>query len=410
MKLASRSERPNLPWTFRVVDDPAVNAFALPGGFIYVTRGILTYLESEAELAGVMGHEIGHVTAKHSVNQMATQQLTQIGLIGAMIVKPELQKYTGLASAGLQLLFLKFNRDDESQADALGVRYMNRIGDDPHQMETVMTMLDGVTQASGGSGTPEWLQTHPNPGNRKEHIAQIIDTMRSAPIGTTVNEDAYLRRLDGIVFGQNPRDGFFRGTTFYQPDLKFRFDFPQGWKTQNQKNSVVAASPNQDAVIQITLAKDETPEAAATTFFSQQGVTAQRTNIGNVHGFPTSAGTFTAQSQQGSVAGIAAFVEYGANVYQILGYTGDASLGQYQPTFQQAIGSFDKLTDPAMLNVKPQLVKIVTLDRNMSLSEFNTRYPSGISLDELALINQVDKGAQLRSGRLVKRVVGEKFQ
>src|SRR5205823_13800609 len=126
MRLAATSERPNLPWTFRVVDDPVVNAFALPGGFIYVTRGILAHLNSEAELAGVVGHGIGHGTARHSASQMSKQQLAQIGLAVGSIASPEFGRYAGVASAGLGVLFLKFSRDDESQADHLGLRYMRR--------------------------------------------------------------------------------------------------------------------------------------------------------------------------------------------------------------------------------------------------------------------------------------------
>jgi len=138
-KLAAASERPNLPWTFRVVDDPVVNAFALPGGHIYVTRGLLTHLTSEAELASVIGHEIGHVTGRHSVEQMSKAQLAQIGLIAGMIVKPELARYGDLATQGLQLLFLKYSRDDERQADGLGLRYMYQQNYDPREMPAVFS-------------------------------------------------------------------------------------------------------------------------------------------------------------------------------------------------------------------------------------------------------------------------------
>ncbi|MGD2068949.1 MAG: M48 family metalloprotease, partial [Gemmatimonadota bacterium] len=116
-RLAATSERPDLPWTFRVLDDPTVNAFALPGGFVYITRGIMGHLTSEAELVGVLGHEIGHITARHSVNQISKQQLTQLGVGLGMVLVPELQNFGGLASLGIQLLSLKFSRDDENQAD-----------------------------------------------------------------------------------------------------------------------------------------------------------------------------------------------------------------------------------------------------------------------------------------------------
>src|SRR5437016_3363470 len=146
-RLAASSERPNLPWTFHVVDDPVVNAFALPGGYIYVTRGILAHLNSEAELAGVVGHEIGHVTARHSVSQLSKQQLAQIGLAVGTIASPDFERFAGLASAGPGVLFLKYSRDAERQADDLGLRYMRRVNYDPREMPHVFEMLTRVSPA-----------------------------------------------------------------------------------------------------------------------------------------------------------------------------------------------------------------------------------------------------------------------
>src|SRR5438874_4126399 len=159
-RLAATSERPNLPWTFRVVDDPVVNAFALPGGFIYVTRGIFAHLNSEAELAGVVGHEIGHVTARHSVSQLSKQQLAQLGLAVGTTASPDFERFAGLASAGLGVLFLKYSRDAERQADDLGLRYMWRASYDAREMPHVFQMLARVSQAQAGGRVPERLP-HP---------------------------------------------------------------------------------------------------------------------------------------------------------------------------------------------------------------------------------------------------------
>ena len=170
-RLAATSERPDLPWSFEVVDDAAVNAFALPGGFIYVTRGIMTHLSTEAELVAVLGHEIGHVTARHSASQMSKQQLAMGGLVLGMAVKPQLQRFGELVQQGLGLLFLKFGRDDENQADELGLRYMTGEAYDPREMLDVFRILDGVTRAEGGGARmPDWLSTHPSPGNRLARI------------------------------------------------------------------------------------------------------------------------------------------------------------------------------------------------------------------------------------------------
>jgi len=410
-KIASTSERPDLPWTFRIVDDPGVNAFALPGGYIYVTRGILTHLSTEAELAGVLGHEIGHVTAQHSVHSMATQQLTQLGLGVGMILRPELQQYAQLANAGLGLLFLKFSRDDESQADALGIRYMTRAGSDPHQLSDVMTMLNRVSQAgSEGGRVPEWLATHPNPDNRREHIAEIISTMNSNATGGTINREIYLQQIDGMVFGQNPREGFFRGNTFLHPDLKFRFEYPSGWQTMNQKQAVVAVSKKQDAIIAITFSNKKSSGEAANDFFGQNGLTARQVTPGKINGFSAVSGGFTAQTEQGIIQGFAAFVDYNKNVYQLLAYASQANWNGYEPELMQSINSFNRLTNRSILAVKPQRLTIVKINQNMSLQEFNRKYPSGVSLEVLAIINQVEPNAQLSAGQRVKRVVGKSFK
>ena len=134
LRLAAVSERPDLPWSFKIVDDPVVNAFALPGGFIYVTRGILARFDSEAELAGVLGHEIGHVTARHSVSQMSRQQLQQIGLGVGMVLSEDVRNLSGLLSAGMQLMNLRYSRGDETQSDELGLRYISRLGYDADAM------------------------------------------------------------------------------------------------------------------------------------------------------------------------------------------------------------------------------------------------------------------------------------
>jgi len=403
-KLASNSERPNLPWTFRVVDDPTVNAFAVPGGFIYVTRGILVHLNNEAELAGVMGHEIGHVTAQHSVHSMATEQLTQLGLGLGSILLPDLQPYMGLAGTGLGLLFLKFSRDDENQADELGVRYMMRAGSDPRQLGEVMAMLDRVSGGEGGR-VPEWLATHPSPGNRRNHIEEIIKASNVAT-GGTINREPYLNQLDGMMFGPNPREGFFRSAVFFHPELKFRFEFPSGWKTMNQKQAVVAVSPKEDAVVVVAFSTKRSVDEAANEFFAQEGLTGRRTGSASIHGMRAASGSFTAQSEQETVQGAVAFVEYNGRIYQLLGYSGQPQWGAYEQVVMRAIGSFDRLTDSAMLSVQPQRLKLVTVPRAMSLDEFQRLYPSDLSLETLALINRVERTGQFRAGQQVKRVVG----
>jgi predicted Zn-dependent protease len=403
-RLASQTERPTLPWTFRVVDDPAVNAFAVPGGFIYITRGIMAHMNSEAELASVLGHEIGHVTARHSAQQMSTQQLAQVGLVAGAVLAPKLQNVLGVAGVGLQLLFLKFSRDDEREADDLGLRYMVRGGYDASEMPDVYVMLDRMSAASGGDGLPGWLSTHPNPVDRQQRIEVKLDSIRQT--NGTVNQAQYLRRLDGLVYGPNPREGFFREQEFFHPDLRFRLDFPAGWATANQKQAVLAQSPNKDALMQLTLASERSAVDAASAFLAQEGVQGGPVRSSSINGLSAASASFSATTQEGTLRGLATFVEHGGAVYQLLGYGVASTWGSYESTVDRSFESFRVLTDRSALGVQPLRLDVVTLDRTLTLGQFNQRYPSRVPIETVALINGVELASTFPRGTPVKRVVG----
>src|SRR5438445_7648363 len=383
---------PNRPWSYEIVDDASVNAFALPGGPIFITRGILGHLNTEAELAAVLGHETGHVAARHSANQMSKQQVAQLGLGIGSILSPAVASASQVAGAGLQLLFLKYSRDDETQADELGFRYMTKVGYDPRQMVPLFEMLDGVSKAAGAGKTPEWLQTHPDPGNRLQATEQRLKTeLKGSPEGMKVERDKYLSMIDGITFGEDPRQGFFKGDTFYHPDLKFQWKLPSGWAHQNTPQAVAAASPKQDAIVQLSPAGKMSPDEAAQKLFSQQGFKAGQPV--NVKGAKV-ARAFQAQTQQGVIEGVIAFTSYQGNTYMMAGYTPQGGLSSYLNTFVDAMGSFSELTDWSALSVKPARLKVVKIDQPMSVSDFNAKYPSSVKLEEVAVINGVDSGGK----------------
>lgn len=404
MELARASERPELPWRFGVIDDPTPNAFALPGGPVYITRGLMNLMNSEAELASVLGHEIGHITARHSAQMITKSQLGQIGLLAVVIAKPELAQFGDLLSTGMQLLFLKYGRDAERQADELGFKYALNENYDVSEMDDVFLALQRVGEAEGRSGLPAWASTHPDPGERAQTVQQRVAALPAPPSPRTVGESEYLNQIKGVVYGENPREGFFRSGEFLHPDLRFRLRMPSGWKTQNTKQAVVAVSPQQDAVIQLQLAKGD-PTAAARQFFSQQGIQQGQSSNSPINGLPAYSSYFQAQTQQGNVAGLATFVAHGGNTYQVLAYTAAAQLRAYDNTFRGVAGSFATLTDASALNVRPNVVDIVQIPSAMTLTQFNARYPSVIPIAELAIINQVDANASMRAGTRVKRVV-----
>jgi len=406
--LAADSERPHLPWSFAVVDDGTPNAFALPGGFIFVTRGMMNLMDSEAELASVLGHEIGHVTAKHSVTQISRQQLAQLGLGLSGVLFPEIQPFGQALGAGLQLLFLKHGRDAERQADDLGFRYARGEGYDVTEMADVFAALQRIGERQERSALPSWLATHPAPDERIKAVRERLTSAGRATGVGRLGRPEYLEQIDGLVYGENPRHGFFKDTLFLHPDLRFRVALPSGWQTANLPRAVLAVSPRQDAVAQLTLAGELPPEEASRRVLGQQGVEALRSRRESINGLPAVVTMFRAMTEQGQVAGYLAHVQHGGRTYQLLQYTGVGGFERYREAFEQTIRSFGPETDPAVLNVEPRRVDIVRLERGEPLSAFDKSSPSSVPLDVLAILNQVPAPTTpLQAGTLVKRIVGE---
>ncbi|MEJ2503204.1 MAG: M48 family metalloprotease [Gemmatimonadota bacterium] len=404
-RLAAVSERPELPWTFRVIDDPTVNAFAVPGGFIYFTRGILGYMVNEAQLATVMGHEIGHVTARHSAAQMTRQQLATAGLALGSVLSQEVASVAGLAQQSLGLLFLKFGRDDETQSDELAFRYMRRTDYDVREAPGMFEMLRRISAAQGGGRIPEWQSTHPDPGNRRDRAAAAIAELDPSEYGSIVDRAEFLRMIDGVVYGPDPREGYFRDQRFIHPELAFELTFPDGWRTRNQKQAVLALSPGQDAILQLTLA-DGSPGQAAQSFLAQQGIEASSPQRRDVNGLPAVVAEFRAQTQEGVLLGAGAWIELGGRTYQLLGYGGQSSWSANAPVVARSIGTFDGVSDPSLLDVEPQRIDIVEIDRPLTIAEFAQRYAGVASVEDLVLLNQADgPDQQYPAGTLLKRVV-----
>jgi len=406
-RMAAESERPNLPWEFHVVDDASVNAFAIPGGFIYVTRGLMSSINNEAELATVVGHEIAHVTNRHSVQQISKSQLAQLGLGIGSILSSDIAKFGQLAGAGLGLLFLKYGRDAENQADEGGFRYALGQSYDVREMPKVFQTLGRISETGGGGRLPEWLATHPDPGNRIKHIGKMLDTLSLDQRKLIVNREDYLRHLQGMSFGEDPRQGYFEGSAFYHPQMRFQMKFPEQWKKQNLPQAVVAVSPSEDAIVQLALAGQSPPEQAARQFLSQEGVQAGNASRANINGLPAASSYFQAQTQQGQIEGLVSFISYGGQTFGLMGYTPAGKLRSYDQVFQSTIRSFRELRDGSKINVQPARVELVKVSRQMTLDQFNAQYPSSIPIEQVAIINELE-GPQsvIPAGQTVKRVVG----
>ncbi len=407
LALAAVSERPDLPWSFRVVDDPVVNAFALPGGPVYVTRGILAHFSSEAEMAAVLGHEIGHITARHSVEQISRAQLAGIGLAVGSMLSRDVARYSGLASQGLQVLFLSFGRDDEDESDMLGVRYAGRVDYDVRESVTMHEKLDRIGDLSNGGGIPSWLSTHPSSEDRLERLHALVDTIPGLA-DAKLGRDEYLFHIDGLVYGEDPRQGYFAESLFLHPDLRFQIRFPDGWQTANLPSVVGSQAPSQDAIVQLTLASEgSSHDEAARAFFSQDGLSSGRVGRERINGLPATMGSFLTQTEQGALEGIAAFLDHGGLTYRIMGYTVQGRLTNYQNAFLRFIRSFAVLTDRAALSVEPMRIELYTLQRASSIAELSRRKPTPASEARLAILNGVLETERIPAGRTIKWVVGE---
>ncbi len=253
-KLARKSELPDLKFTFTIIDSDIVNAFALPGGFIHVSRGLLALANSEAELAGVLAHEIGHVTARHAAQRHSQSVLAGLG-INVIGVLTGIREAANLAGSVAELYLKSYSREHEFEADTLGVRYLRRAGYDSRAVANFLASLRAHSQLEAKlQGLPEgtvdqrnWMATHPRTVDRVERAAQAAGgTNSSAPI---TGHQVYLKKIDGLIYGNSPRHGFVRGRDFLHPDLRFRFRVPDGFELTNTPERVMAKGPRNAIII-----------------------------------------------------------------------------------------------------------------------------------------------------------------
>lgn len=407
-QMARVSHWPDLEYHFKVLDSPVVNAFALPGGYVYFTRGILAHFNNEAQFAGVLGHEIGHVTARHGASQYSKQMLAQLGLIAGMVIVPEVAQFSELAQTGLGLLFLKFGRDDESQSDRLGVEYSTKIGYDAHEMAGFFTTLGELSGGQEGQ-IPTFLSTHPNPYDRNEKVAELADKWGSGRQDLKVNRDNYLRLIDGLVYGEDPRQGFFENNYFYHPELKFQFPVPANWKTINTPQQVQMAPEDGRALMLLEIGQGSTLDEAAQALVQKYQLTVVSSQNTQVSGFPAKDLVLQQTNQQsGQTIQIQTYlIQYNNLIYQFLGVATVADFGNYQRTFLETMQNFRTLTDADKLNRQPERIKIKEIDKPTTLQEALRQYnmPTGRH-KELAVLNGMQLTDKLTKGTLIK-VVGK---
>ena len=415
-KMAAISHRSNLKYQFKVVDSPVINAFAVPGGYVYFTRGIMAHFNNEAQFAGVLGHEIGHVTARHSARQQTKAILGQVGLMGAMILSPRVAEFGQQAMQGMQLLFLKFGRDDERQSDELGVQYSSAIGYDASQMADFFQTLAREQAKGQKEAIPDFLSTHPNPEDRYNTVHQLADKWKAAHGNPklAVNRDQYLRLLDGLVYGEDPKQGFVENSVFYHPELKFQLPVPAGWKHQNTPQQFQMADPAGKALLILMTAPGATPEEAAQALAKQLGLQPTESRPTTINGFP--ALVFVADQVQQDpqtgqqVAGVRVLghvIQDGKTLYALLGVAAPADFPAYAPQFSGVAEAFRRLTDRDKLGRQPERIRIKKLALRSNLQQaLKTAGIPEKRYEELAILNGMQLNEQVNAGSLLK-VVGK---
>ncbi len=393
---------------FRVLDSEVVNAFALPGGYNYVTRGMLIHMENEAQLAMVLGHEIGHVAARHASQRAARQQAGQVLLIGGALLGQELLGLPGreileIGSAAAQLIFLSYSRSNEREADRLGVEYAARAGYKSEEGAGFFVTMQRLTERAGG-GLPNILSSHPDPGNRERDIQRRAEEWRERGFEQEeVGRDRLLDHVDGLIWGRDPRKGLIAEGNFYHPEQAFYFPLPSGWQTMKQRRQVIAHTEDQKAVMLFEPSTAESPEEAIRRIIDQENMQQAsleedpRSDIGGWRG------TALIRSDGTLLQLFLYAVKHDEQVYRYLGIAEADDFSNYQSAFLRSARGFQELTDPEYLDIQPVRVSVETVDRASTLKEFLPyKLPRNIEAEEIAIINQMYLDDEIEPGTRIK--------
>lgn len=408
-EMAAISHRPDLKYEFKIVDSEVLNAFAVPGGYVYFTRGIMAHFNNEAEFAGVLGHEIGHITARHSVSQQSKAILGQVGLIGSMVLVPQIAEFAEPLSQGLGLLFLKFGRDAERQSDELGVEYSSKIGYDAKEMAGFFNILERQRAGTEGAELPDFMSTHPNPGDRNIAVSKLSEEWKKKLNLTNpkVSRESYLKKIEGLVYGEDPKQGFLENSIFYHPELKFQFNTPQGWNYQNTPQKVQLAPKDGKALLMMTLATGNSIQEAASNLVQKNNLQVIESNpitVNGLNAISMIADVKTEQQQQASsVRTLSYLIEHNKNIYLILGASSVNDFNNYSQYFLQSMKNFKELKDVSKLNKQPERIRIKAVKQSGTLKQALNSYnmPEN-KLEEISLLNGMQLTDRVLAGSLIK--------
>ena len=410
-EMAAISHRPHLNFEFKILDSPVINAFAVPGGYVYFTRGILAHFNNEAEFAGVLGHEIGHVTARHSAKQQTKATIAQILFIGGLVVSPAFRNFANEAQQGMQLMFLKYSRDNESQSDELGVEYSTKVGYDAHHMANFFNTLSAMREGTGAESLPTFMSTHPDPGDRYRKVGQLAEKAQANldKSKLTVNRNGYLRMVDGLIYGNDPKQGYVENNKFYHPELKFQFPVPKDWQVVNTPSQVQMASKDGKAMMILTLTQANSLDEASQAVLEKYKLTLVEKKNLTLNGMKILAMVADQVNEQNgqTIRILTYFISYNGLIYTFHGLSELANFDQNVDTFNGTMRNFTKLTDQSKINKKPERLKVKSVTTNQTLRAFlQQNRVAEKRMKEHAILNGMSLDAQVNRGDLLK-VIGQ---
>jgi len=299
---------------------------------------------------------------------------------------------------------MRYSREAEHESDTLGVTYAKQAGYAAEESAKFFHTLQKLSQVEGQRAVPSWQSTHPDPGDRAQRVVQLAASIPSHAAATpVVGEEEHLRRIDGLIVGDDPREGFTRNGVFYHPVLRFQFPVAPGWKLVNQPTAVVMAEPNGRAMMGLRLAPETRARDAASSFVQKAGVRVTASGDMSINGLPATVVVGQAQVEQGVIGVWNAFIEFEGRVYSLLAYSPTQVFPQMQPTFEAVAGGFSPLRDPSVMQVQPTRLQIVRADRSAPFASYvPPGLPEDITPEEVAILNQIESSAPVQPGRLLK--------
>lgn len=408
--LAAVSEVPDLPYTFTILNDEKVNAFALPGGYVYITRGLLALAENEAEMAGVLAHEIGHITARHSAQRHSTSVATNIGLTVLGVIGSAVGVPAGIGqavSAGAQAVVQSYSREQELEADMLGVRYMTRLGYTPDGMTTFFKKLDAHSKLEAKSAGRDGvshniMSTHPRTTDR---ITQAIRLAKTKSIKKPiVARDNYLKQIDGLMFGDDPSQGIRKGRVFTHPGLRIRYKVPPGFVLFNSPKNVTALGPDKSKIIFDMANAEAVRQSGSLSDYvrSKWGRNIKLSGLEPLEINGMSAATGVGKLDSADVRLLV--IEGDKNkIFQLAFITPQQSTQKLSTELQRTTYSFRRLSKAEADAVRPLRIRTLTVRRGDTIASLSQRLPfEKFNTEWFQLINSLEAGQTLTPGRTVK--------